>query len=102
MSSDSVVAYTYRAELLCPDCTVKNTFSNYLLSQGFNGLGVIPLTDFVVRKVKEETILDFLAGRDLVDRTDETSFDSGDFPKVVFESQLDGGETCDDCHGRIE
>lgn len=101
MPSDAVVAYTYQADTFCPDCTVRMTFGAYLASQGFNRLGIRALQNFVVENIKEEKILDYLAERDLIDRYDEHSFDSQDFPKVVFESQLDTTEYCGECREEL-
>ncbi len=84
-----IVAYTYQAEQLCPDCVMAR----------FNADGRLG-SDV-------ETVLDWHAKVLGIDRQDEYSFDSGDFPKVIFASQIEGpafdGDTwydadlCDDC-----
>jgi hypothetical protein len=33
-----------------------------------------------------------------IDWTDEDSFDSSEFPKVIFDSQLESDEYCGRCH----
>lgn len=49
------------------------------------------------RDMPAEGILDQCAAASAIDRSDETSFDSFEFPKVVFLRQLPDGATCDHC-----
>jgi len=88
-----IVAYTYRADHYCGDCIVRE-------------LGVEP--GEVPGSVTAEQVLDVAAHAQGIDREDEWTFDSGDFPKVVLAGQLrsgqdypliekDGGETADRC-----
>jgi hypothetical protein len=79
MSATDIVAYTYRAENLCPHCIMAK----------FNSDGRLG-TDV-------ETVLDWHAGVSGIDRGDERTFDSGDFPKVVFGSQIESDERCNGC-----
>ncbi len=85
----AVEAYTYNADIVCPDCIIKRF-----------GDDIEPA---VVATGNAETVLDLAATARGIDRYDERSFDSGDFPKVVFGNQLNddpdaGCEHCGDCH----
>jgi hypothetical protein len=76
---DDIVAYTYRADLLCPSCAL------WAVQPGCVA-------------IKVELTLDDIARRKGIDRYDESSFDSSVFPKVVFRDQLDAEHRhCDDC-----
>jgi hypothetical protein len=72
--------YTYQAEVLCPPCMMR--------ALGFPGYS------------NAEETLDRLAERQGIDRDDERSFDSGEFPKVILSSGVHGDctpeEGCDD------
>lgn len=84
MSSTSIVGYTYQAENLCTGCT--RTLALRLGSFGDD------LND------STETLLDRLADVVGVDRFDERSYDSEQFPKVIFDSQVeDAEERCGGC-----
>jgi hypothetical protein len=72
--SYDVVAYTYRADNFCPDCIVA-TLGNERDVALASLLGT-------------EDALTALATLRGIDREDERSFDSGEFPKVVFRDQL--------------
>lgn len=82
MHATDIVAYTYQAETLCPGCIMAK----------FNADG--RLGDDV------ETVLAWHAKVRGIDHEDERSFDSGDFPKVVFASQIEPCGECDDCTDR--
>ena len=83
-----VVAYTYNAEILCPHCTLAalptgegQTFD------GWRDLSGQPVEDSLTE----------LAAAFGIDRDDESSFDSAEFPKCVFLTMLDGSESCGSC-----
>jgi hypothetical protein len=79
------IAYTYQAELLCPTCVIEALINQQAAS-------------IAARDMNEEEVLDQVAGANAIDREDEHSFDSGDFPKVVFATQLEGDcERCGQC-----
>lgn len=78
MNLDAIVGYTFKADEYCPGCVIKQ-----LAPPCFNP----------VEGTTAEEVLDLLASKRDIDRQDETSFDSGDFPKVVFYDQL--------CSGRV-
>lgn len=86
--SYDVVAYIYRAEILCPPCTLRTVEAATGTEASDPGWGIaIPLG----------TIAHNLG----IDPEDETSYDSDDFPKVVFADQVDEDERCNQCGGRI-
>lgn len=80
MHATDIVAYTYQAETLCPSCTVAS------------------YTELPIQMVdvNVEQYLDDAARLFGIDRMDERSFDSSEFPKVVFASQVDGYERFED------
>jgi hypothetical protein len=77
MHATDIVAYTYNAEILCPSCT--------LVAMGAN-----KTTSAI--QVNTERVLDFCANTLGFDRSDESSVDSSEFPKVVFASQVNPWE----------
>jgi hypothetical protein len=79
MHATDIVAYTYQAETLCPACTL------YALN--------VPVA--LRAEQSCESILETLAVARGIDIFNERTFDSGDFPKVVFADQLN----CCDEHG---
>jgi predicted DsbA family dithiol-disulfide isomerase len=84
MKAFDIVAYTFQADLLCPSCTVLRL----VLEERAPETGE-----------DAETVLNILAAFEHVNREDERTFDSDDFPKVVFGSQIDAHleEVCGDC-----
>ena len=83
-----VVGYAYAAETLCPWCTLQAL------------AGVFPgRSDHAGRGAAEDYLTE-LAATLSIDRQDERSFDSGDFPKVIFASDSDG-DTCDACGAEL-
>ena len=82
--SDEVAAYTYRAEILCPACTI-----DALIAAG----DAAP----AARDMPTEDVLDQCAGALAIDWDDETTFDSDEFPKVVHLDYLAADETCGAC-----
>lgn len=80
-----IAGYTYRAETLCPSCIKVALMDDGILWPGAgNALSI-------------EAALDVVAEHSGIDRYDEWMFDSDDFPKVIFESQIDDHEECDWC-----
>jgi len=93
MHATDIVAYTYRAETLCPGCT----------------LDALNVPHSLRAEQSVESILEMLADAQGVNWQDAHSFDSDDFPKVVFADQIEdcgtegctpescGNATCDNC-----
>ena len=88
--SVAIVGYTFRAETLCPDCTIKALPTGE--GQAYDGWALAEGVHMSVEDNLNEIALAFG-----INRTDEHTFDSDDFPKVVFDVQLLDGETCDHC-----
>jgi hypothetical protein len=87
-NSYDIVAYTYKADLICPTCI----------------LDALP-DAWEVDKVEAsdiETALHMIAETQDVDYDNETTYDSGEFPKVVFRDQVEDGDVCGECFGKFE
>ncbi|KLI09380.1 MULTISPECIES: hypothetical protein [Mycobacteriaceae] len=85
MASTDIVGYTFQAENLCPTCMRDK---------------VITWGRFDPESTAStESLLADLAKVVGVDHMNERTYDSGDFPKVVFDSQVeDSEERCGGCH----
>lgn len=83
-----ITGYTYRADTYCPAC-IGREIGEFVRDTGAD------LPDDPNRW-QVEAALDAIAEVLGVDREDEYSFDSGDFPKVVL-SLDDDGITCGQC-----
>lgn len=79
----NIDAYTYQASILCPNCAALAVVANNHLPVDTDALS--------------EEILGQAAALLDVDRGDEYSFDSDDFPKVVFSHQIEQDESCETC-----
>lgn len=78
MASTDIVGYTFRAENLCVSCTAA--------AVGWTGAG------------DQRTFIDNAGRLRGVNVDDERSYDSGDWPKVIFDSQVeDPDERCGSC-----
>jgi hypothetical protein len=99
MHATDIVAYTFQADTFHPDCVLPLVKSAYPLDY--------PIAATIETWAGPEDILRTVAKSLRIDSDDEHTFDSGDFPKVVFASQVDdsdpdhGPETCGACHERI-
>ena len=83
MKTRDIVGYTYQADTLCDVCVV----------DALRGRG-----PFVTNPLMHtEDALDVIARDEGVDRQDERSFDSGDFPKVIFADSAEDLERCGCC-----
>lgn len=86
MKLDDIVAYTYRADLVCPACVLET-------------VGIEES-----RGTVEESLRDAAPWHGVNDLENEASYDSDNFPKVVFRDQVRGplesydtGESADYC-----
>jgi hypothetical protein len=84
----TIVGYTYRADNYCPTCVIQRIV--------LNGKPVAVDTNANV-----ENVLDRLADANGIDRYDESSFDSGDFPKVIFSTMVEDDEQCGECGAEL-
>lgn len=82
MHATDIAGYTYNTDMFCEHCIAVG-FEREHGPSIFEGA---------------EAILDARATELGIDRYDESSFDSGEFPKVVFVSQLEDDECCGGCH----
>ena len=74
-----IVGYTYAADIVCPDHVV-------------SGMG-----EHRRENENAEHALDRIAMRRGIDRQDERSFDSDDFPKVIFADSVTDDDICGSC-----
>ncbi|WP_431881852.1 hypothetical protein [Micromonospora chalcea] len=82
-----VVGYTFNADTYCADDIAK-MFRCEVPAVGVNA--------------SAETVLDAVAGKRGIDRRDERTFDSGDFPKVIFASMVESDDDrCGACHAPL-
>lgn len=81
-NSADIVGYMYKADLYCPRCIVGKTQKVWSPNEP--------------EPMEAEAILDRLAQYLYIDRNDESSFDSGEFPKVVYGHMISRGQGDDD------
>ena len=82
--SHDIVGYTFRADLYCPGCTLRVLHGS-------------PTGEPPIAAMSYEMHLDIVARLWGVDRYDETSYDSGEFPKVAFRDMTTSGDRCGRC-----
>lgn len=84
----AVVAYSFQADIVCPACIRKiaTRQADLLPSES----------------VTTDDALSEWAAMLGIDPNDESSYDSGDFPKVIMSSDADGTECCGECHEPID
>ena len=81
LHATAIVGYTFNADTYCPGCIE----------------GALCDNRFSADHEPEES-LDLIAAERGIDRMDESSFDSDDFPKVIFACQVESDdERCGDC-----
>ena len=86
MKSDHIAGYSFNTENMCETCILE-AFTGVKENVGF----VFSI----------EGVLDQIAGAMKIDRMDERSFDSSEFPKVIFNYQLEDGEKCAKCNDTL-
>lgn len=84
MHSYDVVGYVFQADILCPDCAVRQTARSLSVESPDDYLDI----------PEDWAELAEVAG---VDRFDESSYDSDTFPKIVFREQVEDDEYCGEC-----
>jgi hypothetical protein len=90
-----VVAYTYKADIWCPDCIVDEVCKDQgieLWDYDYSSAEIA--LDIIVEGNPEKFHKDF-------DRYDEYTFDSDEFPKAVFSTSMESFEYCCCCHGEL-
>lgn len=84
--SDELAAYTYQGDIYCPFCLIEAMIAAGIAASA-------------ARDMPTDDVLDQCAGALGIDRDDETSFDTDEFPKPVFLDWLDtDDDTCARCH----
>jgi hypothetical protein len=91
VNAATIAGYTYQADNFCP----KHIVAQLTANPGDAGHAAAVIAD-------PETHLDLLARLAGVDRTDEWSFDSGDFPKVILGDQVEPDDFCGAGHQLLE
>lgn len=88
--SDAIVGYTFAADNYCPGCVVTQLPTGP--GQAYDGwalaAGAAPMT--------VEDNLTEIAEAFGIDRFDERTYDSGEFPKVIFADSVEG-DRCGGC-----
>lgn len=90
MKSFDIVGYTYDADNYCYDC-ITEIAADHARPDAI----VVPLL------LNTQTLLTEWAEREGIDQYDESSYDSGDFPKVIFADAIEEDEYCGACHRPI-
>lgn len=90
MFNGGIVGYVYRAATYCTssECIPLATGEGEL----FDGWALAPGIYMTTEDNLKQIALAFG-----IDREDESSFDSGDFPKVILSVQLEEFEYCETC-----
>lgn len=91
MATTDIVAYTLNADLYCPDCVLDVLPTGE--GQAYDGWALAPGAD----PMTTEANLDEIAAAFGIDREDEHTFDSNEFPKVVFGDQVESDDHCGSC-----
>jgi len=92
-----IAGYTYNADTYCPDCIIAALPTGD--GQAFDGWATVAPFDgwaTIVLPMSTEDNLSEIAYAFQIDRMDERSYDSGDFPKVIFESSVED-DICTTC-----
>lgn len=88
----TVVGYVFKAAVFCPTCIIKVLPTGH--GDPYDGWATnLPMST--------EDNLNEIAIAFGIDRQNEYSFDTDDFPKVIFSSDNEG-ETCDKCGRELE
>lgn len=103
MKSFHIVAYTFQADIVCPDCIAKwaaeqlriEEYKPFDVEQVIKDKG--PAYDVGVFAYRSESLLEEVATIWQINLEDQYSFDSDDFPKVIFADQIEQTENCGEC-----
>ena len=79
-----IAGYIYWADIYCPECIIE-----IMIARG----DASP----AARDMPPETVLDQCAGAMGIDRYDEATYDTDEFPKVAFVFHIVDGDTCGRC-----
>jgi hypothetical protein len=85
---DEIAAYLYQADLYCPACIIDAMIAHKDAAPA-------------ARDMPVDDVLDQCADAMAIDRHDETSYDSSEFPKVVLRIDLADDDHCGACHNEL-
>lgn len=101
-------AYVFQAEIVCPDC-IAEWAAEELKIEEYNVVDIEqvvrdkgPAYNVGVSAYRAEALLEELATIWNINLEDEYSWDSDDFPKVIFADQIEDKEYCGRCLKVIE
>ena len=89
-----IVGYTFQAETYCPGCIIAQLSTGS--GQTYDGWALTPGVSMPV-----EANLTEIAYAFGIDRDDEKTFDSDDFPKVILSSEIGYCGACGACGGEL-
>ena len=69
--SDEIAAYTYQADIYCPACLIETMIADGIAAPA-------------ARDMPTDDVLEQCAGALAIDRDDDTTYDTSEFPKPVF------------------
>jgi hypothetical protein len=81
--SDEIAAYTYQADIYCPACLIETMIADGIAA---------PAT----RDMPTDDVLEQCAGALAIDRHDDTTYDTSEFPNLFSTGSPD--DTCTSCH----
>jgi hypothetical protein len=90
--STDIIGYQFNGAHYCPRCIIEALPTGP--GGAFDGWKLAP--EYALR-TPVETNLSEIAYAFQIDRSDESTFDSAEFPKVIFDSQAEGPEMCAIC-----
>jgi len=90
LCSTTIVGYVFNASIYCPGHIIDALPTGE--GEAFDGWAVGTLVDMTV-----EENLDEIAFAFQIERQDEATFDSSEFPKVIFASQVAAEDCCETC-----
>lgn len=103
MKSFHICAYVFKADIVCCDCIATWAESGLkefgYTAEEINEIASLgPGYDSGVYGWRSESLLRSFADTLEIDLEDEYSYDTDDFPKVVFADQVEDREYCGTCH----
>ena len=90
MSAYSIAGYQYQVEHLCPACTINRVSGNSTAAVEFDN-DVLVIENWLRLNAAEQGI----------DYYDENTYDSSDYPKMIFSHQVESGECCGECGEKL-
>ena len=88
MNVDTIVGYVFNAETFCAEHVALEVHRRLVKPRG--------IYDNEINKLDTELYLDAIANKLGINRMEESSFDSDDFPKIIFHSDEWDGD-CEWC-----